>query len=111
MAREFTATLAWKPSRGSTRSSAGVASSRMKPAIAARSSEAVGRSWAMSGSALQELQEIHLGLDGTPPDRGEFHRCLGAGKMLPRLRMADDAPAHRAEDLPPVRARRIDLVA
>src|SRR4051794_9769060 len=28
--------------------------------------------------------------------------------MLPRLGMADDAPAHRAEDFPPVRARRID---
>ena len=49
MASEFTATRIWKPSRGSARSSAGVASSRRKSAMATRSSEAVGRSCAISG--------------------------------------------------------------
>src|SRR4051794_37310591 len=59
-------------------------------------------------SRLQELQQVDLGLDGTAADRGELHRLHRPRQMPPCLLMADDAPAHRAEHLPPVRARGID---
>src|SRR5687768_18495116 len=62
-------------------------------------------------STLQKLQQVDLGLDGAAADRGEFHRLHRAREMPPRLLMADDAPAHRAEHFPPVGARRIDLGA
>ena len=60
---------------------------------------------------LQELQQVDLGLDGAAADRGELHRFHRAREMPPRLVVADDAPAHRAEHFPPMRARRIDLGA
>src|ERR1700716_1179743 len=62
-------------------------------------------------SALQQLQQIDLGLDGAAADRGELHRFDRAREMPKSLVVADDAPAHRAEDLPPTGACRVDLSA
>src|SRR5712691_6383274 len=62
-------------------------------------------------SALQQLQQVDLGLDGAPADRGELHRLDRAREMPESLVVADDAPAHRAEHLPPMGARRIDFTA
>src|SRR5262245_45235016 len=111
MASELAATRIWKPSRGSARSSAGIASSRRKSAMAESNSAAVGRSCGISGSAFQQLQQIDLGLDRAPADRGELHRLDRAREMSPGLIVADDAPARRAQHFPPMGACRIDRAA